>query len=248
MADVPLIKICGLTRPGDARSAAEAGADYLGVVTVPASPRAVEPDRARAIRGDLEPPLVLVSADRDPAELASDARTAGADVLQLHGSETPDDLRRLRDAGGWTLWKAVRIRAPDDLPEAVERFGGLVDALLLDAWHPERLGGTGETFDWEAVRALRGSVPAGLRLVAAGGLRPENVADAVRALRPDVVDVSSGVEASPGVKDAERVRAFVHAARSAAESGGASSRSSRTNDETSGKEPSNPDSSEVPQR
>lgn len=248
MADVPRIKICGLTRPGDARAAAEAGADYLGVVTVPASPRAVvEPERARAIRGDLEPPLVLVSADRDPAELASDGRTAGAGVLQLHGSETPDDLRRLRDAGSWTLWKAVRIRAPDDLPEAVDRFGGLADALLLDAWHPERLGGTGETFDWEAVRALRGRVPAGVRLVAAGGLRPENVGDAVRVLRPDVVDVSSGVEASPGVKDSERVRAFVRAVRRSAESGGGSSPSSRTNDETP-KHPSNPDTSEVPQR
>lgn len=211
----PLIKICGLTRPEDARTAVEAGAAYLGVVVVPDTPRARSPDEARRIRGELDAVLVLVSADRPPERLARDARDAGARVLQLHGSESPDEVRRLREAGDWRLWKSVRVRDGDDVDEAVERYGGLVDALHLDAWHPERLGGTGRTFSWEAVRGLRDRLPNGTGLVAAGGLTPENVAGAVELLCPDVVDVSSGVEKEPGVKDPERIRAFVRAARGA---------------------------------
>lgn len=211
----PRIKICGLTRHADARAAVEAGADFLGVVVVASSPRAVDAARAREIRGGLDVPLVLVSADRDAERLASDARHAGADVLQLHGAETPDELRRLREAGDWTLWKAVRVRSGADLADALARYAGSADGLLLDAWHPEKLGGTGRTFDWDEVRALRARIPASTTLVAAGGLAPDNVGEAIRALRPDVVDVSSGVESSPGVKDPERIRAFVRAARDA---------------------------------
>lgn len=211
----PRIKICGLTRHADARAAAEAGADFLGVVVVASSPRAVEAARAREIRGGLDVPLVLVSADRGAEALAADARHAGADVLQLHGAETPDDLRRLREAGDWILWKAVRVRSGGDLAEALARYAGSADGLLLDAWHPEKLGGTGRTFDWDEVRTSRARIPAGTTLVAAGGLTPDNVGEAIRALRPDVVDVSSGVESSPAVKDPERIRAFVRAAREA---------------------------------
>lgn len=211
--DEPLVKICGLTRTEDARAAADAGAAYLGVVVVPDTPRAVSPADARRIAGDGDGIMVLVSADRPPERLARDADEAGARILQLHGSESPDDVRRLREAGGWGIWKSVRVREGRDVEEAIERYGELVDALHLDAWHPDRLGGTGERFSWEEVRALRSRVPEGTGLVAAGGLTPENVAEAVEILDPDVVDVSSGVEQEPGVKDPRRIRAFVRAVR-----------------------------------
>lgn len=209
------VKICGLTRLQDARAAAEAGADYLGVVVVPETPRTVTPADARRIRGDTGVTLALVSADRPPERLARDAETAGAGVLQLHGTESPDDVRRLRDAGEWTIWKSVRVREPADVEEALLRFGELVDGLHLDAWHPRRIGGTGVRFPWEAVRELRHRVPDGTDVVAAGGLDPDNVAEAIAVLRPEVVDVSSGVERAPGVKDGSRIRAFVRAVRAA---------------------------------
>lgn len=216
------VKICGLTRPRDARAAADTGADYLGVVLVPGSPRAVTAEEARRIRGDLALPLVLVSADRPVDRLVRDAEAADADVLQLHGDESPAAVRELGDAGSWSIWKSVRVRGPGDVASALERYGGLVDGLHLDGWHPERLGGTGRRFPWSSVRELRDAVPVDTVLVAAGGLTPDNVGRAVEVLRPDVVDVSSGVEADgegeghgAGLKDAGRIRAFVGAARSA---------------------------------
>lgn len=230
MDDEPGIKICGLTRPEDARVAAEAGAAYLGVVVVPDTPRAVRPADARRIRGDLEAKLALVSADAPTARLARDAREAGAEVLQLHGSESPDDVRSLREAGEWTIWKSVRVRGADDVEEAIDAFADLVDALHLDGWHPERLGGTGRRFPWAAAGGLRDRLPGTTRLVAAGGLTPENVGEAVRSLRPDVVDVSSGVEVEPGVKDPERVRAFVRAVRRAAGPAGREPESTNSED------------------
>lgn len=223
----PLVKICGLTRHEDARAAARAGARYLGVVLVSRSPRGVTAADARRIRGDLPASLVLVSADRPVERLSRDAEVAGADVLQLHGDEDPDTVRALREAGGWTIWKSVRVREPADVARALDRYGDLVDGLHLDGWHPERLGGTGRRFPWEKVRAPRNAVPEEMTIVAAGGLTPENVARAVEVLRPHVVDVSSGVEARAesgdapraGIKDPRRIRAFVEAARSSAGAG-----------------------------
>lgn len=209
------VKICGLTRPEDAVAAAAAGAAYLGAVLVPSSPRAVDADSARRL-GEARPGgLVLVSADAEPGGLASRARRAKAAVLQLHGEESPGDVRRLGEEGGWRIWKAVRVRSADDVKAALDRFGPVADALLLDGWHPAELGGAGASFAWEEVEEVRRSFPTSLKLVVAGGLTPENVGRAVELLRPDVVDVSSGVERRPGVKDANRVRAFVAAARGA---------------------------------
>lgn len=210
----PRLKICGLTRPEDARTAVEAGADVLGVVLVPSTPRATTPEAAARIRGELDAALALVTADRPVEELAAAARAAGADVLQLHGDEDPESLRRLRDLGGWTLWKAVRVRSRPDAEAGLERYADVADGLLWDGRHPERLGGAGVRFPWEEVAAVRRAFPEGLELIAAGGLTPDNVADAVRRLEPEVVDVSSGVEgAHPGQKDPDRLRAFARAAR-----------------------------------
>ncbi|MFP3948822.1 MAG: phosphoribosylanthranilate isomerase [Longimicrobiales bacterium] len=213
---IPRVKLCGLTRAGDARAAVEAGVGYLGVVMVPTSPRSVSAEAVRTLRDGIDVPLVLVTADRDPDRLAEHARSLKAGGLQLHGDESPEDVQRLREAGDWEIWKSVRVREARDLAEAVERFGGLVDAFHLDGWHPERLGGTGVRFPWRAVAEMRERLPEGTELVAAGGLTPENVGVVIDLLRPDVVDVSSGVEfeGRPGVKDPEKVRAFVRAARS----------------------------------
>lgn len=208
----PSVKICGLTRRDDAILAVEAGAAYLGVVMVPDSPRAVSVADVRRIREGIDVPLVLVTADRDPEEVARDARALDAWGLQLHGDESPEDVARLRDAGAWKVWKAIRVRAAADLTEAIARFGELVDALHLDGWHPGRLGGTGVRFPWDEVARVRDRLPEGTSLVAAGGLNAENVARVVELLRPDVVDVSSGVEVRPGIKDPEKVRAFVRSA------------------------------------
>ncbi len=210
------VKICGLTRPGDAGAAAEAGADYLGVILSVGFGRSVEAQVARTFRPPGGPVLVGVVVDETPAGAAALAERAGADVLQLHGDEAPEVLAALRERGPWRLWKAVRPRSSGDLLAALERYGGVADALLVDGWHPDLRGGAGARFPWSVLEEVRGRFPAHLEVVAAGGLNPDNVADAVRRLAPHVVDVSSGVEVAPGRKDPQKVRAFVAAARRAA--------------------------------
>ncbi len=210
------VKICGLTRREDARLAVGEGADYLGVVLVPGGPRALSPEVARGVVEGVASTVaqvVAVMADLGVQEAARAGETVGAAVLQLHGEEAPGVVAELRELGPWKVWKALTIRGVEDLQEGVARFGEVADGLLLDGWHPNRRGGTGTPFSWEALEEVRDTLPPGLRLIAAGGLTPMNVAEAVRRLRPGVVDVSSGVESSPGVKDPSRVRAFLAAAR-----------------------------------
>jgi phosphoribosylanthranilate isomerase len=209
---LPEVKICGLTRREDAETAVLAGASYLGVILAPGGRRTVSADRASEVTGGLAARRVGVFVDADRDTLVRAAEAAGLDVLQLHGAETPDLASDLR-AAGWTVWKAVRPRDGDEFAEAARTWSGAVDALLLDGWSPDAAGGTGARFPWAEVAALRDALSAGTRLVVAGGLRPGNVAEAVRLLGPDVVDVSSGVESAPGIKDADAVRSFVAAAR-----------------------------------
>jgi phosphoribosylanthranilate isomerase len=210
------VKICGLTRVEDARAAAEAGADRVGAVLVPGTPRAVTPARAGELGRAAGLPLTLVVAGLAPEAAAAAAREAGARALQLHGGEAEETFAALRDRGDWELWKAARVRSGEEILAAARRWVGVADLLLLDGWHPGQLGGTGTRFPWEALEEARSLWPRGLRLGAAGGLTPRNVAEAVRRLAPDLVDVSSGVEASPGRKDPDALRAFVAAARDAA--------------------------------
>lgn len=211
----PAVKICGLTRAEDARLAAEAGADYLGVVLVPETPRAVTPERGRDVVSGLEPPVVAVVADLEVARAAETAGVVGAQVIQLHGEESPLYLAELRTRGPWELWKALSVRGVEDVRRGLEAYAGVADGIVLDGWHPSRKGGTGVAFSWKDVSELRGSFPQGLRLVAAGGLDPGNVEEAIRVLEPHVVDVSSGVEEAPGVKSPERVKAFILSVRRA---------------------------------
>ncbi len=213
------VKICGLTREVDARAAGAAGADLVGAILVRSSPRCVDVATALRLGRAAGRPLVLVTADLPEGELTESARRAEAQVIQLHGSEPPSLLEALRQEGPWELWKAVRVRSPDDILIAASRYGGRADALLLDGWHADKLGGTGRTFPWEALMAARAEIPPDLQLGVAGGLGPGNVGDAVARLRPDIVDVSSGVETEPGVKDPDLVHAFLVAARAAEASG-----------------------------
>ncbi|MBI4513290.1 MAG: phosphoribosylanthranilate isomerase [Gemmatimonadetes bacterium] len=208
------VKICGLCRPEDARLAAEAGADFLGVVLAP-GPRRQDVRSARRIWGDLPVARAAVFADTDESEVCRAADRLGLSVVQLHGSEPPEFCGRVRGAGPWQVWKAVRIREGERLPDLVGRFGAVVDAVLVEPFSEHGLGGMGAPLHPEVVAGARRAWPPGLALVVAGGLRPENVTAVVRSARPHVVDVSSGVEARIGVKDPEKVRAFIRNARSA---------------------------------
>jgi phosphoribosylanthranilate isomerase len=210
------VKICGLCRPEDARVAEEAGAEYLGVVFAP-GPRRQDPEAALRIFDGRAAARVGVFADEAPDALCAVAEACGLAVVQLHGSEPPEACARVRGRAGVEVWKAVRVRPGLDLASVVAAYAGAVDAVLVEGYSARGLGGTGTPLPVNAVAAARGSWPAGVRMVVAGGLTPENVAEVVRRLRPDVVDASSGVEARVGTKDAARVRAFVRAARAAAE-------------------------------
>lgn len=215
----PRVKICGLTRREDVQFAEKAGADFVGAVMVPSSPRAVDPERARGLFEGLDVATVAVVADLEPAALALVAETVHPTVLQLHGDETPEAVEAIRSRSPSRIWKAVAVRGPEDVEAAVDAFGSLVDGLVLDAWDPKYRGGTGRQFPWEEVRSAIGRLEGGPIFIAAGGLAPHNVREAINVLRPAVVDVSSGVESRPGVKDQELVKRFIREARSA-ESGG----------------------------
>jgi len=211
------VKICGVCTPDDARMATSAGASFVGVILAPGFDRTRTLSQAGAIfeaAGDAARVGVFVDATTSQMLHAVDALRL--DVLQLHGDESPELLRALHDAGV-EVWKAVRVRAAADVTAAASRYADVADALLLDGWSAQTRGGAGVRFDAAAVARVRGDVPVSLRLVVAGGLAPDNVADVVRALRPDVVDVSSGVEEVRGRKSAGRVQAFIAAVRGAEE-------------------------------
>jgi phosphoribosylanthranilate isomerase len=206
------VKICGITSPADARLAVESGADAVGFVFWSMSPRRTDAARAAAVSREL-PPFVLrvgvfVDATRDEMARVSDA--VGLDMLQLHGEEPPEALAGLPRRA----LKAVRVGKgfrPEEALRYAERAAGLVVDTRLPG-ETQLPGGTGVPFDWSLVAGLAERVPF---LVLAGGLRPENVAEAIQAVRPHAVDVSSGVETIPGRKSPERVRAFVAAVRAA---------------------------------
>ena len=209
------VKICGLTRREDALAAERAGADYVGVVLSSGFSRTVAASAAAVIVAGTRAGKVAVLVDETAADAALAATSLGADVVQLSGDESPETVEAIRARGPWTIWKSVRARSVDDVSRAIERYGRAVDAILVEGWKEGSRGGTGTrvTLDASLVRDL---VPEEIDFVLAGGLTPDTVADAVQAFRPDVVDVSSGVERAVGVKDHERVHAFVEAALAAA--------------------------------
>lgn len=208
-ADGVRTKICGITRVDDAGLAGRAGAHFVGAILTEGYRRSVTPEFAAAYPDASGCPLVGVTVDEPLDRLVDLARRAGVSVLQLHGDEDPEMIEALRSEGDWELWKALRVRSADGVTSALDRYSGVVDGMLLDGWHPEHRGGSGVRFPWDLIEPVRDRFPSELRFIAAGGLHPDNVAEAVVRLRPDVVDVSSGVEITHGVKDAARVRAFI---------------------------------------
>jgi len=202
------VKICGITRPEDAVAAAEAGADAIGLVFAE-SPRRVNIEQARPILATLPPFVTPVAlfVNETLERIRQTCDTLGIRTVQLHGDEPPDFARQL---AGLCVIKAFRIGSEADL-DALEGYPAA--CCLLDAKVAGKRGGTGATFDWSlAAKAARRA-----RVILAGGLKPYNVAEAVRRVRPYGVDVSSGVEAAPGRKDPAKVRAFVDLARTAYE-------------------------------
>ena len=211
------VKVCGLTTPADADAAARLGASFVGVVFAD-SPRRVDAAGARVV---LEPVRGVAAAvgvfGPDAADtIVRTATDAGVDVIQLHGDPSAGDVAEVQRSFHGAVWAACRVR-DGRVPPDVEVLADAADAIVLDAFHGAALGGTGMTLDWDAVApslvALRRRRAS---LILAGGLRPTNVARAVSTIAPDVVDVSSGVERAPGVKDHLKMRAFIDAVRDAA--------------------------------
>jgi len=206
-----VVKICGITSPADARVAVEAGADALGFVFWFMSPRKVDPVRAAAIARNLPESVLRVGVfvDAPLDEMKRVADEVGLDLLQLHGDEPPEALVGLPRPA----LKAVRVGKGFAVEDAL-RYEDHAAGLVVDTRLPgetQMPGGTGIPFDWSLIKGLADRVPF---LMLAGGLGPSNVVEAIRAVRPHAVDVSSGVEGLPGRKDPAKVRAFIEAARS----------------------------------
>jgi phosphoribosylanthranilate isomerase len=199
------IKICGITSLTDAQAAVAAGADALGFVFYPPSPRAVSPAQAREIVRELGPLVTLVGlfVDASPAEVQSVLAEVPLHLLQFHGEESPSYC----ESFGRPYMKALRMRPDLDLDASFALYQS-ASAILLDAYRPGVPGGTGETFDWQRV-PRNPSRP----LVLAGGLTPENVTAALQATGVDSLDVSGGVECAPGRKDPIKIQTFIHNAR-----------------------------------
>jgi phosphoribosylanthranilate isomerase len=197
------VKICGITRVEDALAAAHAGADAIGLVFYPKSPRAVDADTARAICAALPPFITTVGlfVDAEPNVIHAILERVPLDTLQFHGAESPEYCGRF----GRPFLKALRMHDSIDIAAERKQYFA-ARALLLDTYRAGVPGGTGEIFDWQRVpREVAGHI------VLAGGLNPSNVGAAVETVRPYAVDVSGGVESAPGIKDAQRIRDFIAA-------------------------------------
>ncbi len=216
------VKICGLTNLADALAAAAAGADYLGFILWPGSPRAIQPAAAAAIcqtvrQQDRRPLLVGVFVNASGAEMAATMEQCGLDLAQLHGEEVP---ALIGDPASPLYGRAYKALRPTSLAEAEAEAEWYLPplrqpnhpALLLDTYHPQLRGGTGQAGDWRAAARLAAQIPG---LMLAGGLTPTNVAAAVQQVRPFAVDVAGGVEQTPGIKNHDALRAFIHAVQTA---------------------------------
>jgi phosphoribosylanthranilate isomerase len=236
------VKICGITNLDDALAAVEAGADLLGFVFFSRSPRCIDPERAGEIVATLRqrgstPRFVGVFVDESLERMRAIAATAQLDMAQLHGNESPEMVRDLSSLGvetpsykttpdqsgfpapftGRSRFIAVRALRPRDEAEAQAQVAeyrvavnGNIPAFIVDAFDAQRFGGTGARADWDIAARIAREFP----ILLAGGLNVDNVTEAIRAVRPWGVDVSSGVERAPGLKDHDRVRRFIHEAKS----------------------------------
>ncbi|MTD99391.1 phosphoribosylanthranilate isomerase [Paracoccus sp. YIM 132242] len=206
------VKICGLRRPEHIVAAAEAGARYVGLVFFPKSPRAVSIDEAAELAAHVPVGVARVGlfVDPDDALLTETLARVPLDIIQLHGSESPDRVAAVKALTGLPVMKSVGLSGPDDLP-ALTDYGLVADMLLVDAKPPKGAdlpGGNGLAFDWRLLVGRKWLRP----WMLAGGLTAQNVAEAIRLTGAPAVDVSSGVEIEPGVKDEALIRAFIAAA------------------------------------
>lgn len=214
MADNLIIKICGIKTPEMLEATIAAGADMVGFMHFARSPRHATIEQLGTLiseaRGRIETCVVLVNPDNScVAEVAA----LGPDWIQLHGPETPHRVEAIRAEAGVEIMKALPIGTAEDVAHVAD-FVDVVDRILLDAKPPkgaDRPGGLGDTFDWALLKALDPSIP----FMLSGGLTPQTVADAIRTVRPFGIDVSSGVESAPGVKDKRLIEAFIRNARAA---------------------------------
>ena len=209
----PKIKICGLTTPDALDAAIRARADYAGLVFFPPSPRNLGLSEAADLAARAEGRIARVGlfVDADDATLAEAVAAARLDVLQLHGEESPQRAAEVRARFGLPVWKALPVAARADVLRA-DAYAGAADLILFDAKTPKGAalpGGMGLSFDWNLVAHWKGPLAWGL----AGGLTPDNVAEAIRLTGAALADTSSGVESAPGVKDVDKIAAFCKAAR-----------------------------------
>ncbi len=193
------VKICGITRLEDARRVADLGADAVGFIFYRKSPRFVEPERAAAISSELPPGVCRVGVFVDTAleDIRRIAEMVPLHAIQFHGPYLPEAVESMAE---WKRIGVLRVRS-DILPEQWQPYRRHIDALLLDTYRRDAYGGTGQPFNWQQAKQL----PADLRLILAGGLGPDNILQAIQYVRPYAVDVNSGVESAPGVKDANQL-------------------------------------------
>lgn len=208
-----IVKICGIKDLAAMDAALEAGADMVGLVFFPASPRNVTPQDAEklAARARGRARIVALSVDADDRLIDAIETSIAPDLHQLHGSETPSRVSALRAQTKKQVMKAIPVASAADLAP-LPSYEEVSDWILFDAKAPKdatRPGGHGQTFDWSLLQNIKHTKP----VMLSGGINPENVAQAIAAVRPDAVDVSSGVESAPGVKDREKIFSFVRAAR-----------------------------------
>ena len=207
------LKFCGMTRDVDANYAASLGAEYVGVIFAD-SPRRVDPQQAAGVLATARGKAKTVGVF-GPSSIETVATIAGEvslDVVQLHGDPSAGVIERLRPFFSGEVWAVIRI-AGTTLPENATTLLNVADAVVLDTKVTGQLGGTGTSFDWDSIAKTLDRQRIRARIVLAGGLNPENVARAVSIVAPDIVDVSSGVESAPGIKDHARMRAFSDAVR-----------------------------------
>jgi phosphoribosylanthranilate isomerase len=215
-----IVKICGLSTPEALDAALDAGADMVGFVFFPPSPRHLGFEAAKALGARVKgrAAKVALSVDASNADLAAFIDALKPDLLQLHGKESPEHVAVLRSRFHLPVMKALPVEAPSDL-SPVRLYAKVADRLLFDARAPRaatRPGGLGKAFDWRLLQNLDPGVP----FMLSGGLRAQNVGEALRITRAPGVDVSSGVESAPGHKDVGKIFEFVHAARAADAAGG----------------------------
>ena len=206
----PEIKICGLSTPEAVDAAVAAGATHIGLVHYEPSPRHVTLEQAAKLRARTpnRVKVVLLLVNEQPLPTLRAIEAVKPDVVQFHGSETPQWLALLKQGGAMELWKAIGVKNAETLENA-KRFKGAADRLLYDAPAQKLPGGQGLAIDWSLLSGFRHEMPWGL----AGGLTPGNVAEAIRTTGAPLVDASSGLESAPGVKDVDKIAAFCQAAR-----------------------------------